>query len=219
MQLTEALEAKQQTAELILPTRHALNGIKAFLEYVSIEQRFPAAFGKFPASRIGIDIRHHAAAEDRLPVPPAIVTAVQADNRSLKVKASGTGHPHHVWQRLTKEWRFIVITGSCDKRRDDIAIPVTKGDDLIALDLLVSVEADVVAAFLRRRGRAIAVDDGHIEEVGLMEPQYHDRENDIETTVGLPSSKGAINTGIMDFREPSRVLCDRQFLPLTSYVE
>jgi hypothetical protein len=78
---------------------------------------------------------------------------------------------------------------------------------------------DVVAAFLRRRGRTIAVDDGHIEKIGLMEPQYHDRENDIETTVGMPSSKGAINTGIMDFREPSRVLCYRQFLPLTSYVQ
>ena len=112
-----------------------------------------------------------------------------------------------------------MVAGSRDKRRDDIAIPVTKGDDLIALDLLVSVEADVVAPFLRRRGRAIAVDDGHIEKVGLMEPQYHDRENDIETTVGMPSSKGAINTGIMDFREPSRVLCYRQFLPLTSYVQ
>jgi hypothetical protein len=60
MQLTEALEPKQQTAELILPTKHALNGIKAFLEYVSIEQRFPAAFDKLPASGIGIDIRQIA---------------------------------------------------------------------------------------------------------------------------------------------------------------
>jgi hypothetical protein len=52
-----------------------------------------------------------------------------------------------------------------------------------------------------------------------MEPQYHDRENDIETTVGMPSSEGAINTGIMDFWEPSRVLCYRPFHPLTSYVQ
>jgi hypothetical protein len=63
------------------------------------------------------------------------------------------------------------------------------------------------------------MDDGHVEKVGLMEPQSHDRENGIETTVGLPPSEGAINTGIMDFREPSRVPRNRRFLSLTSYVQ
>src|SRR3984893_8137129 len=179
MQLTEPLEPEQQAAELILPTKHALNCIEAFLEYCSIEQWFPATFDEFPASGIGIDVGNHAAVEDRLPVPPAIVNAIQADDRSLKVKASGTGGPHHVWQRRAKQRRFVVITGSRDKRRDDIAVPVAEGDDLIALDLLVSVEADVVAPFLRRRGRAVAVNDGHVEKSGFMKPQYHDRENDI----------------------------------------
>jgi hypothetical protein len=40
-----------------------------------------------------------------------------------------------------------VVAGSRDKRRDDIAIPVAEGNDLIALDLLMPVEADVVAPF------------------------------------------------------------------------
>ena len=39
-----------------------------------------------------------------------------------------------------------MVARSRDKRRDDIAIPVAEGDYLIALDLLVCVEADVVAA-------------------------------------------------------------------------
>jgi hypothetical protein len=52
-----------------------------------------------------------------------------------------------------------------------------------------------------------------------MEPLYHDRENDIETTVGLPPSKDTINAGIVDLGTSFRVLCDRQFLPLTSYVQ
>jgi hypothetical protein len=47
MQLTEALEPQQQAAELILPAKHALDGIKAFFEYVSIEQQFPATLGGF----------------------------------------------------------------------------------------------------------------------------------------------------------------------------
>jgi hypothetical protein len=34
------------------------------------------------------------------------------------------------------------------------------------------VEADVVAPFLRRRGRTIAMNDGHVEKVGLTKPQY-----------------------------------------------
>src|ERR1700681_3726274 len=84
MQLTEPLESEQQAAELILPTKHALNGIEAFLEYVGVEQWFPATFGEFPASGIGIDVGNHAAVEDRLPVPPAIVNAIQADDRSLR---------------------------------------------------------------------------------------------------------------------------------------
>jgi hypothetical protein len=78
--------------ELIFPTKHALNGIEAFLEYVSIEQRFPAPLGRFPASGIGMDIGHHAAIEDRLPILPAIVTTVQADDRSLKLKTNRPGN-------------------------------------------------------------------------------------------------------------------------------
>ena len=38
-----------------------------------------------------------------------------------------------------------MVAGSRDKRRDDIAVPVAEGNDLIALDLLMPVEADVVA--------------------------------------------------------------------------
>src|SRR3979490_1506170 len=125
--MTEAFKAKQQAAELILPTKHALNGIEAFLEYCSTEQWLPAAFGELSASGIGVDVGTHAAAEDRLPVLPAIVNAIQADDRALKVKASGTGGPHHIWQRRAKQWRFVMITGSGDKRRDDIAVPVAKG--------------------------------------------------------------------------------------------
>jgi len=77
-----------------------------------------------------------------------------------------------------------VVARSRDKRRDDIAIPVAEGDYLIALDLLVCVEADVVAALFRRRRGAIAVDDSQVEKVGLVKPQYRGDENDIKTVTG-----------------------------------
>ena len=112
-----------------------------------------------------------------------------------------------------------MVPRSRDKRRDDIAISVAEGDDLIAFDLLVSVEADVVAALFRRRRRAIAMDDGHIEKAGLTKFQHHDCGNGIKTAPGLPPSKGAIKTGVVDLRTPFRVLCNRQFLPLTSQIQ
>ena len=82
-----------------------------------------------------------------------------------------------------------MITGSRDERRDDIAIPITERHDLIAFDFLVSATADVVTAFFRGRRRAIAVDDGHVEPVGLMEPHYHGGENNIETAASLHRRK------------------------------
>jgi hypothetical protein len=69
-------------------------------------------------------------------------------------------------------------------------VPVAEGDYLITLDLLVCVEADVVAALFRGRRGAIAVDDSQVEKVGLVKPQYHGDKNDIETATGLPPSKG-----------------------------
>src|ERR1700728_1187365 len=157
---TEALEPEQQATELILPAKHALNGIETFLEYVGIEKRLPATFGEFPASGIGIDIEHHAAVEDRLPILPAIINPIQAYNCSMQVYANGTGYACHDRQGVAQKRRFIMVAGSRNKRRDDIAIPVAEGNRLVALDLLVSVEADVLTTFLRRRGRAIAMDDG-----------------------------------------------------------
>ena len=47
MQLTEALEPEQQAAELILPTKHALDGVEAFLEYVSTEHGFRPRLADF----------------------------------------------------------------------------------------------------------------------------------------------------------------------------
>ena len=69
-----------------------------------------------------------------------------------------------------------MVPRSRDKCRDDIAIPVAEGDDLIAFDLLVSVEADIVASLFRGRRRAIAMDNAHVEKARLMELQYHGRK-------------------------------------------
>src|ERR1035437_3821343 len=51
-------------------------------------------------------------------------------------------------------------------------MPITESDNLVAFHLLVSAETDVVAAFLRRGRRTVAVDDGGVEKIGLMQLQH-----------------------------------------------
>jgi hypothetical protein len=89
MQLAETFEPEQQAAEFILPTKHPLNGIKPFLEDLSVEEWLAAAFGGSPRPGIGVDVWHHIAIENRLPVTPAIVDAIKAYDRASKIEFDG----------------------------------------------------------------------------------------------------------------------------------
>jgi len=51
VQRTEALEAQQQTLELVFPGEHALDGAKALFEDGGIEQRFAAALLQIDQAR------------------------------------------------------------------------------------------------------------------------------------------------------------------------
>jgi hypothetical protein len=85
-----------------------------------------------------------------------MLDSVQANDRSLKIQTHRTGDAHHVWQRRAQQRRFIAVARSGDKRRDDIAVAITEGHDLVTFDLLVSVEADVLSVMTLspRRGEA-----------------------------------------------------------------
>ena len=95
MYLAEAFEPEQQAAKLILPTKHTLNGVEPLLEYRGIEERLAAAFRRFSASGIRIDVWHYAAVENRLPVAPAIVDAIKAHERASEIDADGVSDPRH----------------------------------------------------------------------------------------------------------------------------
>src|ERR1700675_4762208 len=96
MQLAEAFEAKQQAAEFSLPAKHTLNGVEPFLEDCRVEKWLAAAFDGLPISGIRVDVRHHAAIENRLAVTRAIVNAIQAHDRAAKIEADGTRGPRHL---------------------------------------------------------------------------------------------------------------------------
>jgi hypothetical protein len=95
---------------------------------------------------------------------------------------------------------------------------VAENHDLIPFDLLVSVEADVVAALLGDRHRAITMDDGHAKTSALVQTHDHDGKEDIKTTALPLSPKGAMDAGVLDLGVPNCILCDRQCLPLASHV-
>src|ERR1700676_5681521 len=95
MQVAQAFEPEQQAVEFVLPAIHTLNGVEPLLEDRLVESWLAAAFRGLPASGIGVDVWHHAAIEDRLPVTPAIVNAVKAHDRASKIEADGTRDPRY----------------------------------------------------------------------------------------------------------------------------
>src|ERR1700759_3185299 len=97
MQLAEAFEPEQQAAEFILPAEHALDGVKPFLEDLSVEKWPTAAVSGFPTSGIGVDVWHHTAIENRFAVPPAIVDAIKAHDRASKIEFDGVSDSRHRW--------------------------------------------------------------------------------------------------------------------------
>src|ERR1700681_1785553 len=97
MQVAETFEPEQQAAEFVLPAKHTLNGVEALLEDRLVEDWFAAAFREFPTPGIGVDVWHHAAVENRLPVSRAIVNAIQAHDCSSQIEADGGGDPRHHW--------------------------------------------------------------------------------------------------------------------------
>ena len=101
-------------------------------------------------SGIRVDVWHHAAIENRLAILRAIVNTIQAHDRAAKIKADRTRDPLDLRQRVPKERRFILIARRGNERRNHVAISITKRDHLVAFELLVPVEADIVTTSLRR---------------------------------------------------------------------
>ena len=64
MHLTEALEAIQQSAELVFPRKYAFNCAKSLVENSLLEERLAAPLGPLSGTRIWVDVGNHAAIEN-----------------------------------------------------------------------------------------------------------------------------------------------------------
>ena len=73
VQLADAIEAIEQAPAFVLPGKHPFNGVEAFFKNGRNKDRLATSPGSFPASRIGIDIRHHAAIKNGFSILSAII--------------------------------------------------------------------------------------------------------------------------------------------------
>src|SRR3984957_6595309 len=172
VQPTDAFEAKQQPAELVLPSKYPLDRAEALLEDDRLEDRLAAPLGRLSAARVGVDVGNHAAVEDRLAVDPAVVDTIKTDDGAAEIYSDLADDAHHLGQGRPQQRRFIAIARRRHERRDHVAPAIAEGDHLVALDLLVAAEAEVIATLFRRRCRAVAMDDRRIETTVLMKLQH-----------------------------------------------
>src|ERR1700738_1497390 len=85
--------------------------------------------------------------------------------------------------------------------------------------MLVSAIPDVVAAFLRCSRRAVAVDDGKVQDLVLMKFMYRARKDPVDAAISLPAPHLPVDTRVVDFGAAFVISFDRQHHPLTPHIE
>jgi hypothetical protein len=79
--------------------------------------------------------------------------------------------------------------------------------------------SQIVAAFLRGSGGAVAVNDREIEELVLMKLEHRAGKNLVEKAADLPTPHYPVNTRVVDFRQTVGIPFDWQHLPLAAHVQ
>jgi len=217
--LGDELVANKNAPKFILPSKYTFDGAKTFLEDIRAEYALGSALGGLPATWVLINVGNHAAVEDRLAIGLAIVDAVQADDAPLKIDANSLGNVRQFWQGLAQQGGLIAVARGRYERRDHVAVTITKGNDLVTLDMLVPVKSNVVAALLGHGRRSVTVHDRCIDQIAIKKSLNSSRENGIEAAVVYPSAKRTVDARVVDFRLPICLLFNRQLFPLAPQVE
>jgi nitrate reductase beta subunit len=85
--------------------------------------------------------------------------------------------------------------------------------------MLVATVTEVVAAFLRGRCGASAVNDLQIQQAVIMKPAHRASKDGIGATIGLPATKHPVDARVVDFRTSFCIPFDWQHLPLAAHVQ
>ena len=96
---------------------------------------------------------------------------------------------------------------------------IAEGYDLVALQMFVAAVSEVVAAFLRGRRGAIAMNDCQVKQAVVMKPAHRASKDGIHAAIGLPATKRSIDARVMNFWVTFCIPRDWQHLPLTAHVQ
>src|ERR1035437_4258142 len=217
--VADELVANQHTTKLILPSKHAFDGAKALFEDGRAEHALGSALGGLPDTRVLVDVGNHATVEDCLSVHLAIVGTVQADDAPSEIDANGLGDARQFRQRLWQQRGLIAVARRRNKRCDHVAVAVAERHDLVASEVLVPVEANVVATLLGDGCRAVTVQGTCIEVAALVQCEHGAREYCADTASRLPVTKHPVDARVVNFGKTLCILFDRQLLPLTPRVK
>jgi hypothetical protein len=83
----------------------------------------------------------------------------------------------------------------------------------------VAAIAEVVAAFVRCGRRAVAVDDGKVQDLVLMKLMDRARKDPVDAAISLPAPHHPVDTRVVDFRQTFCIPFDRQHLRLAARVQ
>jgi hypothetical protein len=133
--------------------------------------------------------------------PTALATAVRAFS-------AGTNMGDSLW-----------VTRGSDEWREDVAALIAECHDLVALEVLVAAEAEVVAARLGHGGAAVAIYDACVEQTVLMQREHRAREDHLAVAVVVPAAELTVYAPVVDLGLTAQCVCDGQFLPGAAQVQ
>jgi len=169
VQFANALETQQSPLELVFPAEDPLNGVEPLLENDGIKKLLGPGLWCLSCADIFVDVESRPPIEDGLAVAPAVVHTVQAHDHPSQAKTNGLGDRFELRQCFSKHGGLITVAKCRHQWNDHIAVSITEDDRLVAFDLLVATEANVVATLLRCGSGAITVDDADVKMSGLLQ--------------------------------------------------
>jgi hypothetical protein len=113
-----------------------------------IEQPLSPALHVLSIARILFDVWDHASIEDTLTIVRGIKASVEIQIGSSEVQTDRFGHSLQGFQSLWQQDHIRLIDGSHWAWRDDIAMVVGHGDNLLALLMFVARVANAIPPFL-----------------------------------------------------------------------
>ena len=138
---TDPFKPYEKPLELVFPCENSFYGAETFFKNRKIEHRLASTFGLLPVPLIGLDVGFHARIEDLLAVCMAIIDAIKAHGRSFKIEPYSFCNALPWAHCFPYQGGLVSVARCTSHRRNDIAVTITYGDNLVTLHVLMAVVA------------------------------------------------------------------------------